>query len=63
MLYTDGLLEMTEGGQEEQLEFMIGHLNKGHEWQEEAMRAAFLKDAPNLERDDDKCLVWISLKE
>ncbi|WP_019908391.1 PP2C family protein-serine/threonine phosphatase [Paenibacillus sp. HW567] len=63
VLYTDGLLEMTEGGQEEQLEFMIGHLNQGHEWQEEAMRAVFLKDVPNQERDDDKCLVWISLKD
>lgn len=63
VLYTDGLLEMAEGGQEEQLEFMIGHLNGGHEWQEEAMRSAFLRNAPNQERDDDKCLVWISLKK
>ncbi|KWX77825.1 response regulator [Paenibacillus riograndensis] len=63
VLYTDGLLEMAGGGQEEQLEFMTSHLNGGHEWLEEPMRAAFFNEAPNQERDDDKCLVWISLKK
>ncbi|MNV72932.1 hypothetical protein D3C71_1660530 [compost metagenome] len=63
VLYTDGLLEMSQGEQEEQLEFMIRHLNGKHEWQEEVMRAAFFNDSWGQERDDDKCLVWISLKE
>lgn len=61
VLYTDGLLEMAEGDQEEQLKFMTGHLNDGHEWREEAMREAFFMDESDLERDDDKCLVWIKL--
>ncbi|MBY0013189.1 SpoIIE family protein phosphatase [Paenibacillus typhae] len=61
VLYTDGLLEMAEGDQEDQLKFMAGHLNGGHEWREEAMREAFFKDESDLERDDDKCLVWITL--
>lgn len=63
VLYTDGLLEMAPGEQEEQLEFMIGNLNGGHEWKEEDMRDAFFSEAPNQDRDDDKCLVWISLKK
>ncbi|MNL47694.1 hypothetical protein D3C87_1704960 [compost metagenome] len=63
MLYTDGLLEMAEGEQEDQLRFMADHLNGGHEWREEAMRDVFFVDDSNQERDDDKCLVWISLKE
>ncbi|MDF9843057.1 MULTISPECIES: fused response regulator/phosphatase [unclassified Paenibacillus] len=61
VLYTDGLLEMAEGDQEDQLKFMTGHLNGGHEWREEAMREAFFIDESDLERDDDKCLVWITL--
>ncbi|MFF2912738.1 SpoIIE family protein phosphatase [Paenibacillus sp. NPDC057934] len=63
VLYTDGLLEMAEGEQEDQLDFMIGHLRGGHAWQEEAMQAAFFNEKLNRERDDDKCLVWISLKK
>lgn len=41
VLYTDGLLELVEGEQEEQLKFMIKHLNVEHEWKEETIRAAF----------------------
>ncbi|WP_150273495.1 SpoIIE family protein phosphatase [Paenibacillus tepidiphilus] len=63
VLYTDGLMEMAEGGQEEQLKFMVSHLNGSHEWQEEPMREAFFQEQPAMERDDDKCLVWISLKK
>ncbi|OBZ16254.1 response regulator [Bacillus sp. FJAT-27264] len=63
VLYTDGLLEMAEGEQEDQLDFMIGHLRGGHAWQEEAMQAAFFNEKLDRERDDDKCLVWISLKK
>ncbi|WP_042200070.1 SpoIIE family protein phosphatase [Paenibacillus camerounensis] len=61
VLYTDGLLEMAEGDQEDQLKFMTGHLNSGHEWHEKAMRDVFFIDEPDVERDDDKCLVWITL--
>ncbi|MNE80898.1 hypothetical protein D3C80_1775080 [compost metagenome] len=61
VLYTDGLLEMAEGDQEDQLKFMTGHLNSGHEWREKAMRDVFFIDEPDVERDDDKCLVWITL--
>lgn len=63
MLFTDGLMEMVEGEQEEQLKFMVGHLNATHDWQEDLVRAAFLSEPVNSERDDDKCLVWISLKK
>jgi phosphoserine phosphatase RsbU/P len=60
-LYTDGLLELVGGGQEEQLDFLIGHLKGDHSWQEESMRSAFFKENIIKERDDDKCLVWVSL--
>ncbi|UQZ33534.1 response regulator [Paenibacillus sp. PK3_47] len=63
VLYTDGLLEMAEGDQEEQLKFMVRNLNGGHGWDEAPMREAFFIDEPEQERDDDKCLVWISLKK
>lgn len=63
VLYTDGLLELVEGEQEEQLKFMIKHLNVGHEWSEEAIRSAFFNAEVPKERDDDKCIVWISLKK
>lgn len=62
VMYTDGLLELVDGEQEEQLEFMIQHLNGEHEWREEAMQTAFFNAKVPIERDDDKCLVWISLK-
>jgi len=60
-LYTDGIMELVDGGQEEQLDFLIGHLNSDHHWQEELMRDAFFREEVKGERDDDKCLVWISL--
>ncbi|AKG36371.1 PP2C family protein-serine/threonine phosphatase [Paenibacillus durus] len=61
-MYTDGLLEMVEGDQEEQLKFLIGELAGEHEWREEPMKAAFFDNKAPGERDDDKCLVWISLR-
>lgn len=63
VLYTDGLLEMAEGEQKDQLAFMVNHLKGRHEWQEASMRTAFFEEAVNRERDDDKCLVWITLKK
>ncbi|QWU15505.1 Response regulator receiver domain-containing protein [Paenibacillus sophorae] len=61
-MYTDGLLEMVDGDQQEQLEFLIRELTGEHEWREEPMKAAFFDDKAPGERDDDKCLVWISLR-
>jgi sigma-B regulation protein RsbU (phosphoserine phosphatase) len=63
VLYTDGLLELVEGEQEEQLEFMIQHLNVTHEWKEEVIRAVLFNAEVPKDRDDDKCIVWISLKK
>ncbi|MBT2292490.1 fused response regulator/phosphatase [Paenibacillus albidus] len=62
-LFTDGLLELVKGEQEEQLDFLVEHLSGDHDWQEEVMRTAFFNDNADVERDDDKCLVWISLKK
>ncbi|MDT3427598.1 sigma-B regulation protein RsbU (phosphoserine phosphatase) [Paenibacillus forsythiae] len=61
-LYTDGLMEMVEGEQQDQLAFLIRELSGEHEWREETMRAAFFEDKAPGGRDDDKCLVWISLR-
>lgn len=60
-LYTDGLLEAVQGGQEEQHEFLIEKLTGSHQWNEAAMQAMFFDDEIPQERDDDKCLVWITL--
>lgn len=62
-LYTDGLMEIVEGDHDEQMDFLIGHLKDSHEWEEEVMQRAFFNSDIEQERDDDKCLVWISLKE
>ncbi len=62
-LYTDGLMEIVEGDHDEQMAFLSGHLEGNHDWDESAMRQAFFNSELQNERDDDKCLVWISLKE
>ncbi|MEK3789238.1 MULTISPECIES: SpoIIE family protein phosphatase [Paenibacillus] len=62
-LYTDGLLEIVQGEHEEQLEFLIDQLRDRVEWDEDAMRKAFIQQESSSTHDDDKCLVWISLKE
>lgn len=62
-LYTDGLLEIVQGEHEEQLEFLIDQLRDRVEWDEDAMRKAFIQQELSSTHDDDKCLVWISLKE
>ncbi|MBY9077049.1 fused response regulator/phosphatase [Paenibacillus sp. HN-1] len=63
VMYTDGLLEMVSGDQSEQLNFLIDQMSTGHVWEEERMRAVFFNEQAPGERDDDKCLVWISLKK
>jgi len=62
-LYTDGLMEIVEGDHDEQMAFLSGHLEGSHDWDESAMRQAFFNSELENERDDDKCLVWILLKE
>ncbi|AIW41570.1 fused response regulator/phosphatase [Paenibacillus peoriae] len=62
-LYTDGLLEAVEGEYEEQLEYLTECLRKYEDWNEEAMLDAFFRNEAPQDRDDDKCLIWISLKE
>lgn len=62
-LYTDGILEAFDGDQEGQLEFLTSHLDGGHDWREDELFNVFLNTETPGKRDDDKCLVWISLKK
>ncbi|MHA0857878.1 PP2C family protein-serine/threonine phosphatase [Paenibacillus sp. CMAA1364] len=62
-LYTDGLMEIVDGDHDQQMDFLIGHLKDHQEWNEEAMQQAFFNVEIQSEREDDKCLVWISLKK
>ncbi len=62
-LYTDGLLELVQGEHEDQVNFLVNHLKDSHQWDEDKMFKAFFEDNGSQEREDDKCLVWISLKE
>lgn len=62
-LYTDGLMEIIAGDHDEQMTFLIGHFEGSHVWDEEKMKHVFFNNDLEQERDDDKCLVWISLKE
>lgn len=62
VLYTDGLTEAVEGTQDEQLDYLEQKLRGSHVFnKEETERVLFDGDLPQ-EREDDKCLVWISLK-
>jgi sigma-B regulation protein RsbU (phosphoserine phosphatase) len=63
VLYTDGLMEIVDGDHDEQMSFLIGHLEGQHVWDEESIRQTFFNDELKQELKDDKCLVWISLKE
>lgn len=65
VLYTDGLLEMIDSDHEGKLEYLTGHLKGDHHWDEARMRQVFFDEdtSEDQERDDDKCLVWITLKE
>ncbi|WP_037291381.1 PP2C family protein-serine/threonine phosphatase [Saccharibacillus sacchari] len=63
VLYTDGLLEAVDGEQEDQLAFLVSHLKGGHAFDKPRMEETFFVGEPDAEQDDDKCLVWISLKE
>jgi len=63
VLYTDGLLEAVDGEQEDQLKFLVDHLRGNHVFDKPRMEEVFFEGEPDAEQDDDKCLVWISLKE
>ncbi|ANF98260.1 SpoIIE family protein phosphatase [Paenibacillus bovis] len=63
VLYTDGLLEAVEGDQEVQLSFLIDQLKSNHHLDKEKIETVFFEAAAPADRDDDKCLVWISLNE
>ena len=62
VMYTDGLLELVEGGHDEKLDYLKEHLGGPHHWREDEMKEQYFVDDPSQEREDDKCLVWISLK-
>ncbi|MCJ8014503.1 fused response regulator/phosphatase [Paenibacillus sp. KQZ6P-2] len=59
-LYTDGLLEMVQEDYEVRVDFLISQLKDSH-WDEDKMFKAFFEDHGKQKREDDKCLVWISL--
>lgn len=61
-MYTDGILELVSGSHEDKLDYLKQHLSGSHKWREEEMKEQFFVDNPAEERDDDKCLVWITLK-
>lgn len=63
VLYTDGLLETLPGNQEEQIQLLEDALHGNHEMDKPKMQTLFFDEGPAQEREDDKCLVWISLKE
>jgi len=63
VLYTDGILEQVPGGHDEKLNDLMQHLSGAHHWREEEVRKRYFVDDPSQEREDDKCLVWITLRE
>lgn len=63
VLYTDGLLETLPGGQEEQIQLLEDNLQGNHALDKEKMQSLFFEEGLPQEREDDKCLVWISLEE
>lgn len=63
VLYTDGLLEALEGDQDSQLAILTEQLKQGPEMDKARLEEMFFNDQMVQERDDDKCLVWVSLNE
>lgn len=63
VLYTDGLLEAVEGDQDVQLNFLIDQLKSNHHMDKNKIETVFFEASAPADRDDDKCLVWISLNE
>lgn len=63
VMYTDGILEQVQGGHEEKLNHLKSHLGGSHHWREEEVKERYFVDDPSQEREDDKCLVWVTLRE
>ena len=63
VLYTDGLLEVLEGDQETQIHRLTDKLRGSHEMNEGNLRQWFFNEELTQEREDDKCLVWVSLTD
>ncbi|WP_458121287.1 PP2C family protein-serine/threonine phosphatase [Paenibacillus sp. Z6-24] len=63
VLYTDGLLEAVKGDQDVQLNFLIDQLKSNHHLDKNKIETVFFEASAPADRDDDKCLVWISLNE
>ncbi|WPP40760.1 fused response regulator/phosphatase [Paenibacillus hunanensis] len=63
VLYTDGLLEAVEGDQDVQIQFLIDELAGNHKLDKDEIQRMFFEVGAPSDRDDDKCLVWISLHE
>ncbi|CAM4493312.1 fused response regulator/phosphatase [Paenibacillus phoenicis] len=63
VLYTDGLMDGQEDSLEARQAWLEEQLNTcSHHFDREMMSRLFFEDAVPLNREDDKCLVWISFK-
>ncbi|WP_068783529.1 PP2C family protein-serine/threonine phosphatase [Paenibacillus phocaensis] len=63
VLYTDGLIDSQEESVEARQTRLEEQLNTyGHDFDREAMSRLFFEETAQRKREDDKCLVWISLK-
>lgn len=62
VLYTDGLTESVDGTQEEQLDWLERKLAGDHAFPKENMRELMFAEELPQDREDDKCMVWITLE-
>ncbi|MDU4697409.1 MULTISPECIES: PP2C family protein-serine/threonine phosphatase [Paenibacillus] len=63
VLYTDGLIDAQEESPEARQARLEDQLDTcGHDFDCDAMNRLFFEDSVPRKREDDKCLVWISLK-
>lgn len=62
VLYTDGLTESVDGTQEEQLDWLERQLAGDHAFPKENMRELMFAEELPQDREDDKCMVWITLE-
>jgi sigma-B regulation protein RsbU (phosphoserine phosphatase) len=63
VLYTDGLIDGQENSIEARQAWLEEQLKTcSHHFDREAMSRLFFQDAAPLNREDDRCLVWISFK-
>lgn len=63
VLYTDGLIDAQEESPEARQARLEEQLDTcGHDFDRDAMNRLFFEEPVPRKREDDKCLVWISLK-